>query len=63
MSINEFKNNWIEAIQRAMLTRQPESELADLELTRATGLPVRSDLRAGIDYPPMECTWTKINQF
>jgi hypothetical protein len=47
MSTIDFRNAWQEALRRALLACQPESELSDPALAAAAGLPVRSGLQAG----------------
>ncbi len=60
MSNAEFKNSWDEAVRRATLAPQSESELADPVLAKAAGLPTRSGLRAGdyIAYVPGNIEYT-----
>jgi hypothetical protein len=57
MSTIDFKNAWEEALHRALLASQPESELADPALISAAGLPIRSDLRAGAGVQTLTGNW------
>ncbi len=54
MSTKDFKSAWEQAVHRAMLARQPDSELADTQLSSAAGLPLRSGFHAG--YNSAYCT-------
>jgi hypothetical protein len=47
MSTIDFKNSWEDAIRKAALASHPKSELADPDLDAASGLPLRSGLKAG----------------
>jgi hypothetical protein len=48
MSIFDLRHAWEEALSKALLTRQSGSDLADSHLASAAGLPLRSEMKAGV---------------
>ena len=56
MNLIEFTHAWDEAVQRAQNDRQVKTQMETAQLSQATGLHVRSALRAGEQVSPNK--WT-----